>query len=575
MSVGSVLGSQWLGNRGLQRGLVFGMYACVATALAQLLLRAGASEAHAYATSLASFVTFVAGILLGGRSTSQPYRPAGNLGPRDWLLMLVPIMLLLRFLPYVGLGGEQLATDMSQWRANPTSFFDFSLIGSALVLLGVWMYALAVARNLELLSLQPGELPPTAGTVEYHEWLDSPYRYVDHAGAWHGLMGRFLGGGVILMLILGIAVLGPNLLIPDRPLQTDPMLLLLLYFLLGLVLAAQTGLDRLRADWIRSGAAVQPGMIPRWLVAGALLVLCGLALALLLPTTLAEDAVESLPLLGQLLSPIFSLVKLVLSGLAWLFSNLLALLLAPLTWFLPDAQLPTPAPELASQETIEQGQGEAIEAAPLEQEQTWLNIIWRLLTFGIPGAIAGIIALYALWNTWRKRREIRSLLASAWSEAIDSLRDAFAILIAWVWRAAGSLGPRRRRRSRARAKHRGQQQEGTADLDFRELGWRALGGLAPRPLLIYFYLSMLAWAAKLGWGRRESDTAYEASTQLASHLAQQRDSIESLTEAFVRARYSQTVVSSDEAALLRQPWDHVRGVLRQKRRFQWLAFWRR
>ena len=232
MSVGSVLGSQWLGNRGLQRGLVFGMYACVATGLAQLLLRAGASEAQAYATTLASFVTFVAGILLGGRSTSQPYRPAGNLGPRDWLLMLVPIMLLLRFLPYVGLGGEQLASDMTQWRENPTSFFDFSLVGSALVLVGVWMYALAMARNLELLSLQPGELPPTAGTVEYHDWLDSPYRYVDHAGAWQGLMGRFLGGGVILMLILGIAELGPNLLIPDRPLQTDPMLLLLLYFLL-------------------------------------------------------------------------------------------------------------------------------------------------------------------------------------------------------------------------------------------------------------------------------------------------------------------------------------------------------
>ena len=303
--------------------------------------------------------------------------------------------------------------------------------------------------------------------------------------------------------------------------------------------------------------------------------LCGLALALLLPTTLAEDAVGSLPLLGQLLSPIFSLVKLVLSGLAWLFSNLLALLLAPLTWFLPDAQLPIPEPELASQETIEQGQGEAIEAGSLEQEQSWFNIIWRLLTFGIPGAIAGVIALYALWNAWRKRREIRSLLASAWSEAIYSLRDAFTILIAWVWRAASSLGPRRRRRVRAQTRRRGQQQERAADLDFRELGWRALGRLAPRQLLIYFYISMLAWAAKLGWGRRESDTAYEASTQLAHHLPQQRDSIASLTEAFVRARYSQAAVNSDEAALQRQPWDHVRGVLRQKRRFQWLAFWRR
>lgn len=575
MSVGSMLGSQWLGNRGLQRVLVCGMYACVAAALWQLLLRAGASEAQAVATTLASFVTFVAGILLGGRSTSQPYRPASNLGPRDWLLLLVPIMLLLRFLPYVGLGGEQLASDLTQWRTDPTSFFDFSLIGSAIVLVGVWMYALAVARNMELLSLQPGELPPTAGTVEYHDWLESPYRYVDHAGAWQGLMGRFLGGGVILMLILGVAELGPNLLIPDRPLRTDPMLLLLLYFLLGLVLAAQTGLDRLRADWIRSGAAVQPGMIPRWLVAGTMLMLCGLALALLLPTTLAEDAVGSLPLLGQLLSPIFSLVKLVLSGLAWLFSNLLALLLAPLTWFLPDAQLPIPEPELASQETIEQGQGEAIEAGSLEQEQNWFNIIWRLLTFGIPGAIAAVIALYALWNAWRKRREFRSLLASAWSEAVGSLRDAFAILVAWVWRAAGSLAPRRRRRARARAKRRGPQQESTADLDFHELGRRALGRLAPRQLLIYFYLSMLAWAAKLGWGRQDSDTAYEASTQLARHLPQQREPIASLTEAFVRARYSPATVNSDEAALLRQPWDRVRGVLQQRRRFQWLAFWRR
>ena len=137
---------------------------------------------------------------------------------------------------------------------------------------------------------------------------------------------------------------------------------------------------------------------------------------------------------------------------------------------------------MASQETIEQGQGEAIEAAPLEQERTWLNVIWRLLTFGIPGAIAGVIALYALWNAWRKRREFRSLLASAWGEAVGSLRDAFAIFIAWVWRAAGSLAPRRRRRVRVRAKRRGQQQEGTADLDFHELGRRALGPPRPAPV---------------------------------------------------------------------------------------------
>ena len=573
MSVGSVLGSQWLGNRGLQRGLVFGMYACVAVALWQLLLRAGASEAQAVATSLASFVTFVAGILLGGGSASQPYRPTGNLGPRDWLLMLVPIMLLLRFLPYVGLGGEQLASDMTQWRTNPTSFFDFSLVGSAIVLVGVWMYALSVARNLELLSLQPGELPPTPGTDEYHDWLDSPYRYVDHAGAWQALMGRFLGGGAILMLILGIAELGPDLLLPERPLQTDPMLLLLLYFLLGLVLAAQTGLDRLRAEWLASGATVQTGMIPRWLVAGAALVLCGLALALLLPTNLAQGAVESLPLLGQLLTPIFALVKLILSGLAWLFSNLLALLLAPLSWFLPDAQLPTPELEQPSQR-IDQEQGAAVEPASLEQERTWLNVIWRLLTFGIPGAIAAIIALYALWNVWRKRGDIRVLLADAWSEAIGSLQDAFSILVAWVWRAAGTRAARRRRRPRAQAKG-SRPQPGAADIDFPELGRRALGRLAPRQLLIYFYLSMLAWAAKLGWGRRESDTAYEASTQLTRRLPEQRESVASLTEAFVRARYSPAAVPDDDAALLRQPWERVRGVLRQQRRFRWLTFWRR
>ena len=103
--------------------------------------------------------------------------------------------------------------------------------------------------------------------------------------------------------------------------------------------------------------------------------------------------------------------------------------------------------------------------------------------------------------------------------------------------------------------------------------------LSPRDRVIYFYLTMLQKANRSGMSRHASQTPYEFEKMFSdrytssiewgegTRLNIQDDAypIEDLTEQFVEARYSNHLVSDEQAVAAQSSWKKVLKILRRKK----------
>jgi hypothetical protein len=89
-----------------------------------------------------------------------------------------------------------------------------------------------------------------------------------------------------------------------------------------------------------------------------------------------------------------------------------------------------------------------------------------------------------------------------------------------------------------------------------------LGALTPRERVLYYYLSIVRRAGQQGFPRRRHQTPHEYSTTLESNLPQLEEDIETLTQAFIEARYSRHELAPDQEQRVRANWERVKSALR-------------
>ncbi|HVG97045.1 MAG TPA: hypothetical protein VNK05_09095, partial [Chloroflexota bacterium] len=318
-------GRTWAGNLTVERYLATGMFACVAWSLTRALSAGGMRASQTISLFLLATLFFGAGAALGGRRDGRNYRKYTDYGLTDWVLLLIPLLLLVRLLPSVLEGPGALARDVSGWVRDPISFWDAALAWGIILLFFVWDAALSVAQSLGTLAFQPAEASARADAANpaLTSWETSPYRFADHAAAWRHLMRLFIFGGCLVLMFTGLSLVHPeDLGNPERPEVAGVIPVVLIYFLLGLILASQTSLDRLRAGWLRGGVAVQPGLARRWLGYSVALMALGLGLALLLPTSFSDETADQIPLIWRWLWFIRLPLTFVLRLMEWLIGGL-------------------------------------------------------------------------------------------------------------------------------------------------------------------------------------------------------------------------------------------------------------
>jgi len=436
------------------------------------------------------------------------------------------LLLLLKLSRYLPLGLDRLLADARLWAADVARFIsplDFLL---SLVFVLFWGGAVAVGRAaLELDAVAEVEYSPQDRvSTQNYLWLSRPLPLSDRQRALDRLGNLFVWGGVLMLF----AALIMHFLSSARALALPT----LLYFALGLALLSQGRFSVLQSRWRLQGVPIQPGIGRRWLLWTTLFLLAVALVALLLPTYYTLGPLEAL--LGVL--------TLGTRLLSFLFALILFLFSLPLRFIFPQmVQRPRPVlepqPGLPPPAAGGPGLGEVI-----------LSVLFWLLVPAIVG--------YALVRFARDR-------IAVWSgaEAAGTWRGRFLAWLRALWRRWHRWG----RQAQERLVGRLSRDERPAG--GRRSVWSFFfpGRLPPRERVRYFYLSMAKRAAQAGRPRRPDQTPYEYRSALDARFPGLEPDLDSLTEAFVKARYSQGPVAQQEAEAVKPLWQRIKAALRRQR----------
>ena len=316
----------------------------------------------------------------------------------------------------------------------------------------------------------------------------------------------------------------------------------MLYFVFGLALLSLSRLMSLQTYWNRQRIPVSSPNLPRQWAWYSLFFLLVLAVFVgLLP---AGDSLGLFSVLGMLLGfllRVLIFLSYVIVGLVLALFSLPFLLLGKAPPFLSGAA-PGPMPSLPVQ--------------PLEPITG--NATWELIKSVLLWGSLLVVIVYALIHFLRQHE---SAVA-----ALRQWRLVQWLTLAWQWlythadKARGEL---------ARVIAAGWQDllsrlEGKRSLP--RPGWISLRRLNPRQRVYFFYLAMLRRGGEQDLPREPSQSPSEYALTLERALPSSQEDIDSITSAFVEARYSRQEIDSQKADIVKRTWERIRRALKTKLR---------
>ena len=440
----------------------------------------------------------------------------------EWLFLrgseFVLLTLLAKTAYYLFTPGASLLADLPRWQANLFTFFAGGFWIVAIYLLVVWAVSQSIASNLRQLEEDPVRLE-----LERQGQLRSNRDEIRRAL----IAAIFILGGVMLFLVTGLNVNAAlNLRVPFLPAAlpnpASTAAVLLLYFLLGFGLLAQSQLAILKARWYINQVPVSPAIARRWIPYSLGLLLLLTSAAFLLPTQYAYGLFallkSALALVLLLAGFLFALIALPFASLLNFISSLLGG--SPP----PNAPVSTPAPALP------------LPAPPAPAGlPVWLELGRSILFWAVfLGVIVLSIRFYLQQNAGMFRAA-RGLPLLAW------LGSAWRWLRAGFGRLGGTLSASVQtglRRAQEFILRGGKNASPVLTLSRR---------LPPRQQVLLVYLFLLRWNAFYGFGRAAQQTPSEYARALAGQVPALQADLETLTRLFVAARYSPRPISPAQA----------------------------
>jgi hypothetical protein len=405
------------------------------------------------------------------------------------------------------------------WAGSPMTFFDArSLMAYGIGVVG-WLAAGFTARDLDEL-VDPLQAGASAG-----DEADPRQRIVDR---------YFIGGGILLFFTAVNRVGVMSFVQFTHTRLRTPLASVLLYFFLGVLMLGHVQWLRLTSLWSRQKVKLAQDLAPTWLRYTLLFVALAALIAFLLPT---GYTVGILDLVSMAISLIGYLVTLIYMLLLWPFILLMSLFRGDSGDMEPPQldRLPfSPPPEAT-------GAGGSPWWAVVRSVLFWITllavVIYLIRSYvrdrpGVLRAIRGFAPWKWLKQAWRGLRNWLGRMG-------DRLPGALPALVQRLRSAAS----RRRQRTNKRAQ-----------------------GLNAREQIIHYYLTTLDQAREWGLGRRQVETPYEYRETLAPNLVEGQQELDSLTEAFVAARYSTHRITPEEVQAQAANAASLRQQMRQERR---------
>jgi hypothetical protein len=450
------------------------------------------------------------------------------------------IAIFLRLLTWFLSGGLPGPAVLRSYLLSPLSIFDGIYAGYLFVAVIAWERGITWTGLFLKLRLSDAEIDyyslPVRQQTERH--ADRP---IDRSRpeVFAGFLRSWLNGGTWLALAAALTSIdaaqvarGGLTNVARLGLHPHILIALLVYFLLGLWLVSQARLLMMRSRWTADGVAMTPDMPRTWNRSALALLAIVAVVAAFLP-------------IGRTFG-LAALIQLLFSAGLWVmqavFLLLSALMVFLLTLFgaqggeLPEPEL-SPGPEPTPP---------AAPPAPLSETPALImgGIFWLLVV------AIGLVALFFFLRDRGVQLESATLLR--W----------WGRLRRWL-RSFWHQGTARAAALRAAVTGRRQQDEKAGPESGRRWRFLRVNALPPREQVRYFYLSTVRRAGEQGVARAQSETPSEYATDLKSTWPDADEEIDTLTGAFLEARYSRQPIEPRDVHPIREVWKRVRQALRR------------
>lgn len=462
---------------------------------------------------------------------------------REWVMTLgaqwVVIGLCSRILLSYVNGPDALIADLALFaRGDAAAFFTPEFVITLILAFVMWVLP---AQFLELLdeigldmkiALQDDQAPIQSDVVPAHQRM----------------AGLVFTTGVVLVILTAMTRLNLRNILDNTAGMPSVELSrfsgaeagALLYFVFGLALLSLSRLMSLQTHWNRLHIPVSSANLPRQWAMYSLFFLLALALVVsLLPAGGSLGLISVVGTLLRFLAGVFLFLAQLLIGLLLMLVSLPFLLFGQPPPFMPGSAPPV-APTLPTQ--------------PISPPTN--NEFFELLRSIVLWGALIVIIVYAFVRFVRQHDQILATLRRA--------RVANWLRLAWQWlyhkvnQAGGSV---------VSAIKDGWQGI-VSRLDGKRIlsrqGWISVRALDPRRRVYFFYLAMIRRAGEHGVTRERSQTPFEYAAQLEKEIPSANQEIDSLTEAFVHARYSRREIDLKEANMVKAAWDRIRRALQDK-----------
>lgn len=486
----------------------------------------------------------------------------------EWIV----ILLLLKLGTYFSQGYQAFGMDINylvnrQWGDLLSGEFLFSV----LVMLVIWMFSGRFADLLGRLDVDERLLK-----VEQESGI-----YELRTEVRESLVSTVLILGVIMVLVTSLLGMEAQSNWRQNPDMRAGVINLLVFFFLTLFLFSLTQLNLMSTTWIREGLTIRKELVRHWLLSSAFAIFILTIISAILPTRYSIS--------------LLSLLNYIFSALVSLFSYLIFFISAPffmIVAFLASLFKFSGAENIQQPEPVMDLPPPPVDAAQLP----WLELLKSILFWVVLAGML-IFAIYyyfrenqALWSGIR-RLGLSRRLYQFWLWISGQLRRTNQVIQAKVQQSLAAL------RSRFQSS---EQTRLTQRLNLRRL--------SNREKVFFYYLAMLRRSSERGPARQPWQTPYEYLQELKARytipanpqleigldlpdrMALQADEedldwspvaqdqanpqaeqdwlseTQALTEYFVQARYSTQSVTTQEANLVKQIWEHLRKALRKQPR---------
>ncbi|MHB1356567.1 MAG: DUF4129 domain-containing protein [Anaerolineae bacterium] len=454
----------------------------------------------------------------------------------------VVILLVIRFGVYLRYGGQQLLRDMALWGTDINAFFSADFMMNSLLVLIFWALALSLSKTVQELESTPFEKPPVVTDPDFYLRTTIPqHGRVDRRSLTNRIALVFFIGGVVMLILAGLAQMDiRNLVVTTNP-TTGVVLNIMLYYLIGLLLLSQVQYTTLKANWEVQGIAVGHSLGRRWLLFLVLFLLLVGIISALLPVSYSVGVVAIISTVVRWIAyAVLQLVYFIIVAVTYLFMAIGSLFSQKP---IESAVLPTPNPTPEPPPNIVAGLPPA----------TWWQVARSFLFWGVLIGVSAYAILRFLNDRWGLLSHLKDLRLIKW---LRSLFGGLGKRTAQLWHTIISTMQRQiaARQNAARRKSR-----------MRAASWRKMSA---RERVRFLYLALLQSAADQGLDRPVSATPLEYASDLNTQIPEESTDTQQLTLSFDEARYSEHAIDDSIVEETQQHWRNVKRALNERKRQQ-------